>query len=99
MPILHAYETVAASQSDQVLGAAGAIGDTIGHLLIVPATTAPGAVSIKDGGGSSIVVFAGGTVADVIPFHVAIGAVSTAGAWKVTTGSNVSVVAFGAFST
>ena len=37
------YETVAASQTDQVLGATGATGDYLGDLLIVPATTSPGA--------------------------------------------------------
>src|SRR5688572_736482 len=50
-------ETVAASQTDQVLGATGGAGDYLTGLLIVPATTSPGAVSIKDGGGSAVTVF------------------------------------------
>ncbi len=95
------YETVAASQTDQVMGASGAIGDYFSGLLIVPATTAAGAVSIKDGGGSAITVFAGAGVtalSTLIPFFVPLGILSTAGAWKVTTGANVSAIAVGNFS-
>lgn len=96
---LNAYETVAASQTDQVLGGNGAAGNIISKLIIVPATTTPGAVSIKDGGGSSITVFTGGatSVADLAPITVLLDAVSTSGAWKVTTGANVSVIAVGKF--
>lgn len=94
------YETVAASQTDQALGATGATGDYLLGVLIVPATTSPGAVSIKDGGGSSITVFTGGasSVSKLVPFMVPIGAVSAAGAWSVTTGANVSAIAVGKFS-
>jgi len=95
------YETVAASQTDQALGATGATGDYLSGLLIVPATTAAGAVSIKDGSGSSITVFAGGgttALTTLIPFFVPLGIKSGSGAWKVTTGSNVSVIAVGNFS-
>jgi hypothetical protein len=94
------YETVAASQTDQVLGTNGAIGDCLDTLIIVPATTSPGAVSIKDGSGSAITVFTGGatSVADLAPITVALNAKSAAGAWKVTTGANVSVIAVGRFA-
>jgi hypothetical protein len=94
------YETVAASATDQALGATGAAGDYLSHLTITPATTSPGAVSIKDGGGAPIPLFAGGasSVASLIPFSVAWGAKSLSGAWKVTTGANVSAVAFGDFT-
>lgn len=94
------YETVAASQTDQVLGTAGAAGDFLGGLLVIPATTSPGAVSIKDGAGSAITVFTGGatSVSNLVSFFVPINAVSVAGAWKVTTGSDVSVFAVGNFS-
>jgi hypothetical protein len=40
----NAYETVAASQTAQVLGGSGATGDYISHLLVIPATTSPGNV-------------------------------------------------------
>lgn len=95
------YETVAASQTDQVLGATGYAGDVLAGLLIVPGTTSPGAVSIKDGGGSGITVFTGGSssVATLTPFFLPLNAKSAAGAWKVTTGANVTVVAVGNFDT
>lgn len=94
------YETVAASQSDQALGPTGAKGDFLTGVLIVPATTSPGAVSIKDGGGSAITIFTGGatSVADLKPFFVPLGLMSTNGAWKVTTGANVSAIGVGRFS-
>ncbi len=94
------YETVAASQTDQVMGAAGAVGDYLTGLLLVPASTSPGAVSIKDGSGSAITVFAGGSssVSNLVPFAVPLGILSTSGAWKVTTGSNISVIGVGNFT-
>lgn len=93
-------ETVAASQTDQALGATGAAGDRLDGVLIVPATTAPGAVSIKDGAGGAITIFAGGTTT-VVSFFVPLGVngwISTSGAWKVTTGTNVSAIGFGRFT-
>ena len=94
------YETVAASQSDQALGATGGAGDLLESLLIVPASTSPGAVQIKDGSGTAITVFSGGedSVSTLHPFPVPLGIRSSSGAWKVTTGANVSVVAAGNFS-
>jgi hypothetical protein len=94
------YETVAASQTDQVLGPTGATGDYLSHVTIIPTTTSPGAVSIKDGAGSAVSIFTGGasSVSNLVPFTVGIGAKSAAGAWKITTGANVSVVGFGDFS-
>lgn len=92
------YETVAASQSDQSLGATGAAGDILAGLLIIPATTAAGTVAIKDGGGSAINVFVTGTLADLKPHWIPLGVKSLAGAWKITTGANVSVIAVGKFT-
>ncbi len=95
------YETVAASQTDQVIGAAGRIGDILTGLLIVPATTAAGAVSIKDGAGSAITVFAGATVTaltTLTPIFIPLGVRCTGAGWKVTTGANVSVIAVGNFT-
>ena len=94
------YETVAASATDQALGATGATGDYLSGLMIVPATTSPGAVSIKDGSGSAITVFTGGasSVSSLVPFLVPLGLMSTAGAWKVTTGASVSVIGIGYFT-
>lgn len=96
------YNTVAAGQTDQALisaGGAGAAGDLLGGLLIVPAAgVAPGAVSIKDGAGPAITVFAANAGTAVPPSNIQLGIVSTAGAWKVTTGTNVSVLAYGRFT-
>lgn len=94
------YETVAAGQTAQVLGGTGAIGDYLAGVLIVPATTSPGAVSIKDGAGGDITVFTGGasSVSNLVPFFVPLGIKSLAGAWKVTTGANVSAIGVGNFS-
>ena len=92
------YETVAASQTDQVLGQTGAAGDWLEGVLCVVVTAANSAVSIKDGSGSDIVVFPDNPGSGIGSYYVPIGAKSTAGAWSVTTDSGVSVVATGRFS-
>lgn len=92
------YETVAAGQSDQSLGATGAAGDWLRGLLIVPGTTSAGTVSIKDGAGGAINVFVTGTLADLKPIWVPLWIKSTGGAWKVTTGADVTVIAVGNFT-
>lgn len=92
----------AASQGPTAMsgGGGGAVGDYLAGVLIVPATTSPGAVSFQDGSGSAITIFTGGatSVADLKPFFVPIGAFSTSGAWKITTGAAVSIVARGRFT-
>lgn len=94
------YETVAASQTDQALGATGATGDLLTGVLIIPATTSPGLVQIQDGAGTAITVFAGGadSVSTLHPFFVPLGIRSGAGAWSITTGANVSAIGVGNFS-
>lgn len=92
------YETVAASQSDQVLGNAGAAGDFLDTLVCVVATAATSSVSIKDGGGSAISVLPAAVGAGVGTYTLSIRARSQAGPWKVTTGAGVSVVATGTFT-
>lgn len=95
------YETVAASQTDQILGATGGVGDYLAGLLIIPATTGAGTVSIKDGNGTGVNVFVAGTLADLRPIWVPLGIKSvnaTTPGWKVTTGANVSVLATGNFT-
>lgn len=93
------YETVAASQTAQALGATGATGDYIAGVLIIPATTSPGAVTLLDGA-ISITIFTGGatSVADLKPFYVPLGLVSVTGAWKLTTGAAVSAIGYGNFT-
>lgn len=94
------YETVAASQTAQVMGGTGATGDVLDGLLVTPASTSPGVVTILDNA-TSINVFAGGasSTSNLVPFWIALNSIaSVSGAWKVTTGANVSVVAVGKFS-
>src|SRR5262249_20159824 len=93
------YETVAASQTAQVMGGSGATGDTISGILVVPATLSPGQVLLLDNA-TSITVFTGGTnsVTTLIPFLIPLGMVSASGAWKITTGANVSVIGIGNFT-
>lgn len=91
-----AYETVAASQTDQVLGGAGAAGDFLSHIVIQPVTTGAGAVTVKDGA-STIYLFTSGTLADLSPKTVPFG-IFSAGALSVTTGGSVTVLAVGTFT-
>ena len=93
------YETVAASQTAQVLGGTGATGDYLAGLLCIPATTSPGVVTLLDNA-TSIPLFVGGaaSITTLHPFYIPINAYSISGAWKVTTGANISVVATGTFS-
>lgn len=90
------YETVAASQTDQVLGGAGAKGDFLEGLLCVVATAATSQVQIKDGSGSAITVLPNGVSAVGTQF-VPILCTSASGAWKITTAAGVSVLATGRF--
>lgn len=91
------YETVAASQTAQVLGPVGAAGDYLKSLIIIPATTGAGNVTLLDGS-TSISVFVSGTLADLTPIVIPFGMYSATGAWKITTGANVSVIGIGSFS-
>lgn len=96
------YETVPASASAQVLGATGAVGDYFEGMLVVPTTTSPGAITIRDGAaGEIITIFAGGILPSVIPFYVPLGfsaATPTNPGWRVTTGLNVTAVPSGNFT-
>jgi len=92
------YKAVAASQTASPFGTHGD-GDFVSHVLITPATTSPGAVTLIDGA-SSFTVFAGGasSVADMRPFLVPVLAYALTGPWKVTTGANVSAVIVGSIN-
>jgi len=95
----NSYETVAASQTGQVLGGVGARGDYISHVLVVPASTSPGAVTLIDNA-TSITIFAGGasSLTNLAPFPIPLDLFSRSGAFSITTGANVSVIAVGTFS-
>lgn len=101
------YNTVAASQTAQVLNRAtadggtgnGAVGDILEYVTVIPASTSPGAVTLIDGA-TSITIFAGGasSVGDLKPFTIMWGARSLNGPYKITTGTSVSLSAFGRFT-
>lgn len=91
------YESVAAGQTDQICGNTGQIGDFLDFVQIIPLTTAPGAVTFKDGD-EEYPLFAGGAVSELRPIVLPIRALSRNGAWKITTGANVAVWAVGRFS-
>lgn len=95
------YETVAAGQADQILGATGAKGDILARLIITVTTAATAAVSIKDGDGAAIPILPnspGGGVG-VYPVEVRARArAATTPGWKVTTGAGSTVLAVGRFT-
>ena len=89
------YETVAASQTAQVLGTAGSIGDFISRLIVTVGTAATSTVALLDNA-TSIPILAANTPIGV--YVVEIGARSASGAWKITTGAGATVLAVGKFS-
>ena len=89
------YETVAASQTAQVMGVTGGVGDTLMRLIITVTTSATSQVTLLDGATSYIIVPA---VTPVGVYQIDINAVSISGAWKVTTGAGVSVMGVGNFT-
>ena len=93
------HEDVAVSQTDQILGAVGAVGDILEDLVVNVATSATGTVSIKDGNGAAIVITAANTPIGV--YSVKIGARcknATTPGWKVTTGAGATALAIGKFT-
>ncbi len=95
------YETVAASASDQILGATGAVGDYLEGVLCVVATAATSQVQIKDGNGSAITVLPNAVGAGIGTYYVPLGLVTanaTTPGWKITTAAGVSVIGTGKFT-
>jgi hypothetical protein len=92
------YETVAASQTDQVLGATGGVGDLLHRLVITVATAASAAVDLQDGGGTAFPILKNAPGSGLGVYVVELNVVSKAGAWKVTTAAGSTVVAVGQFT-
>ena len=92
------YETVAASQTTQALGAVGGVGDLLSRLICVVTTAATAQVQIKDGADTAITVFPNSPGGGVGTYTIPIGLLSRTGAWQVTTGAGVAVIACGNFS-
>lgn len=93
------YETVAASQTAQVLGATGVAGDYLAGVLVIPTATSPGVVTIIDDA-TSINVFAGGasSLSNLAPFFIPLGMKCVGAKWSITTGASLSVIAIGNFT-
>lgn len=91
------YETVAASQTDQVLGATGAIGDYLDRIVIFVATAATGAVTIKDGA-TTIGSFANSPGGGIGPYVLQLGIRAVGAGFSITTGAGSSVLAIGDFT-
>lgn len=90
------YETVAASQTSQVLGPAGGIGDIIANMIInVTAVNATSVVTIQDGADSAIALTTSTTPIGL--YNLKLNMRSRTGAWKVTTLATATVIAIGKF--
>ena len=95
------YETVAASQTDQILGATGAKDDWLARLICVVTTAATAQVQIKDGNGSAITVLPNSPGGGIGTYVIEVGAKAvnaTTPGWKVTTGAGVAVLGVGSFT-
>ena len=100
-PYRYQYEHVAGSQTAQVLGNTGAVGDYLHRLICTVSTAATGNVLIVDGTGAGVLTH---TILPASPgggigvYNIEVNAVSANGAWKITTGAGVEVMAIGIFS-
>ena len=91
------YEDVAASQTDQAMGATGAAGDLLHALKCATSAASVGTVTVKDGSGSSFTIFLAQSAAAILD-SPALDWVSVNGAWSVTTGTNTTCRVSGRFS-
>lgn len=92
------YNTIAASQTTQVLtgGGGGAKGDYLDKCIIQPTVVSAGTMIIFDNL-TTVFTFTSGTLVDLKPIEIDIGAVSVSGAWNVTTGASETVTCMGKF--
>jgi hypothetical protein len=86
-------ETVAASQTDQVLGTTGASGDVLHGVVYVP-TNATNSLVIKDGATTKLTL----TNLAVGLYPLELDWESGEGAWKITTGTNSAATCSGRFT-
>lgn len=90
------YEIVTAGQTAQIMGATGATGDFLSHVIFYPATTGAGTSIVLDNA-VEVAKVTTGTLGDLRPIVIPINAFSVSGAWKITTGANMTATAFGDF--
>ena len=95
LPYAVFYETVAPSQTAQVLGVTGAKGDVLTNLIITVSATATSTVALLDGATSYTLVAANTPIG---VYQLTLDAQSVSGAWKITTGAGASVFATGVFA-
>jgi len=94
-PNRYPYETVAASQTAQVLGGTGAVGDYLHRIVVTVTTTGTSTLSVLDGS-TTVLTMAANTPVGV--YSLEINAASASGPWKITTGAGVTVLAVGFFT-
>ena len=94
-PYQYPYETVAVSQTAQVLGTNGAIGDYLHRIVVTVSTAATSTVSIIDGS-TTVLAIPANTPIGV--YSLALNLSAAVGPWKVTPGAGAAVLAVGLFS-
>jgi hypothetical protein len=94
-PNRYPYETVAASQTAQVLGGTGAVGDYLHRIVVTVTTTGTSTLSVLDNS-TTVLTMAANTPVGV--YSLEINAASASGPWKITTGAGVTVMAVGFFT-
>ena len=94
-PNRYPYETVAASQTAQVLGGAGAVGDYLHRIVVTVTATGTSTLSVLDNS-TTVLTMAANTPVGV--YSLEINAASASGPWKITTGAGVTVLAVGFFT-
>lgn len=99
VPHTHSFEAVAASQTDQIMGTTGAVGDLLMRVIVSVATAATGTCSIKDGDGSAIPLTPANTPIGVYTVDIGARCVRpTTPGWKITTGAGATAIGVGAFT-
>ena len=94
-PNRYPYETVAASQTAQVLGGTGAVGDYLHRIVVTVTTTGTSTLSVIDGS-TTVLTMAANTPVGV--YSIEINAAAATGPWKITTGAGATVMAVGFFT-
>lgn len=97
-PLNGEYELIAASDTDEPVGATGAAGDYLDHCTLMVATAAQSATVIEDGASTAVYTFATSPGGGIGTYEINVGARSVTGGWTITTGSGVTVICVGDFT-